>query len=90
MVAKSYIRLIILSVFIFLNSKLMYSMNNLSLEISLEKAHSLYTDNNLLIIDVRTKKEWEMTGIIPGSILISMHDNNNLERKDFLYLYHSK
>ena len=40
MVAKSYIRLIILSVFIFLNSKLIYSvMNNLNLEISLEKAH---------------------------------------------------
>ena len=34
----------------------MYSMNNLNLEISLEKAHSLYTDNNLLIIDVRTKR----------------------------------
>ena len=84
MVAKSYIRLIIISVFIFLNSKLIYSMNNLNLEISLEKAHSLYKENNLLIIDVRTKKEWEMTGIIPDSILISMHDNNNLERKDFL------
>ena len=81
MVAKSYIRLIILSVFIFLNSKLIYSMNNLNLEISLEKAHSLYKENNLLIIDVRTKKEWEMTGIIPDSILISMHDNNNLKEK---------
>ena len=30
------------------------------------------------------KKEWEMTGIIPKSILISMHDNNNIERKEFL------
>ena len=40
-------------------------MNNLNLEISLEKAHNLYKENSLLIIDVRTKKEWEMTGIIP-------------------------
>ena len=84
MVAKSYIRLIIFSVFIFFNNKLAYSMDNLNLEISLEKAFKLYKENNLLIIDVRTKKEWEMTGIIPKSILISMHDNNNIERKGFL------
>ena len=84
MVTKSYIRLIILSVFIFFNYKLIYSMNNLNLEISLEKAHNLFKENSLLIIDVRTEKEWKMTGIIPNSILISMHDNNNLERKDFV------
>ena len=84
MVAKSYIRLIIFSVFIFFNNKLAYCMDNLNLEIGLEKAYKLYKENSLLIIDVRTKKEWEMTGIIPNSILISMHDNNNLERKTFL------
>ncbi len=59
-------------------------MNDLNLEITLEKAHELYEKNNLLIIDIRTEKEWEMTGVIPNSILISMHDNNNLERKSFL------
>ena len=59
-------------------------MDNFSLEITLDKAHSLYKEENLLIIDVRTAKEWKMTGVIPGSILISMHDDNNLERKSFL------
>ena len=59
-------------------------MDNLSLEISLDKAHRLYKEENLLIIDVRTEKEWKMTGVIPDSILISMHDNNNLERESFL------
>ena len=84
MVAKSYIRLILLIILICFNYKLIYSMDNLSLEISLDKAHSLYKEENLLIIDVRTEKEWKMTGVIPGSILISMHDDNNLERKSFL------
>ena len=59
-------------------------MDNFSLEITLDKAHSLYKEENLLIIDVRTAKEWKMTGVIPGSILISMHDDNNIERKSFL------
>ena len=78
MVAKSYIRLILLSVFILLSSKLIYGMDNINLEITLDKAHSLYEKEKLLIFDIRTKKEWEMTGVIPNSILINMHDNNNI------------
>ena len=81
MVAKSYIRLILLSVFILLSSKLIYGMDNINLEITLDEAHSLYEKEKLLIFDIRTKKEWEMTGVIPNSILINMHDNNNIERK---------
>ncbi len=84
MVAKSYIRLILLSVFILLSSKLIYGMYNINLEITLDKAHSLYEKEKLLIFDIRTKKEWEMTGVIPNSILINMHDNNNIERENFL------
>ena len=84
MVAKSYIRLILLSVFILLSSKLIYSMDNINLEITLDKAHSLYEKEKLLIFDIRTKKEWKMTGVIPNSILINMHDNNNIERENFL------
>ena len=84
MVAKSYIRLILLSVFILLSSKLIYGMDNINLEITLDKAHSLYEKEKLLIFDIRTKKEWEMTGVIPNSILINMHDNNNIERENFL------
>ena len=84
MVAKSYIRLILLSVFILLSSKLIYGMDNINLEITLDEAHSLYEKEKLLIFDIRTKKEWEMTGVIPNSILINMHDNNNIERENFL------
>ena len=84
MVAKSYIRLILLSVFILFSSKLIYGMDNINLEITLDKAHSLYEKEKLLIFDIRTKKEWEMTGVIPNSILINMHDNNNIERENFL------
>ena len=83
MVAKSYIRLILLSVFILLSSKLIYGMDNINLEITLDKAHSLYEKEKLLIFDIRTKKEWEMTGVIPNSILINMHDSNNIEREIF-------
>ena len=84
MVAKSYIRLIILSVFILLSSKLIYGMDNINFEITLDKAYSLYEKEKLLIFDIRTKKEWQMTGVIPNSILINMHDNNNIERENFL------
>ena len=61
MVAKSYIRLILLSVFILFSSKLIYGMDNINLEITLDKAHSLYEKEKLLIFDIRTKKEWKMT-----------------------------
>ena len=84
MVAKSYIRLILLVILASLSYKFIYSMNNLSSEISLDKAYNLYKEKKLLIIDVRTKNEWEMTGVIPDSILINMHDNNYIERKNFL------
>ena len=84
MVAKSYIRLIILSVFILLSSKSVHSMDNINFEITLDKAYSLYEKEKLLIFDIRTKKEWKMTGVIPNSILINMHDNNNIERENFL------
>ena len=59
-------------------------MDNINSEITLDKAYSLYEKNKLLIFDIRTKKEWKMTGVIPNSILINMHDNKNLERENFL------
>ena len=84
MVANSYIRLILFSVFFFFNYKFIYVMENLAQEINIDKAFSLYKERSLLIIDVRTKKEWKMTGVIPNSILINMHDDNNLERESFV------
>ena len=59
MVAKSYIRLILLSLFILLSSKLIYGMDDINLEITLDKAYSLYEKEKLLIFDIRTKKEWK-------------------------------
>ena len=43
-----------------------------------------FIKKKVLIIDVRTIKEWQMTGVIPNSILVNMHDDNNIERKNFL------
>ena len=59
-------------------------MDNINSEITLTKAYSLYKKEKLLIFDIRTRKEWQMTGVIPNSILINMHDDNNLERESFL------
>ena len=59
-------------------------MENSKVNISLEEAVSLYKKNKLIIIDVRTAKEWSMTGVIPKSILLNMHDDNNQERSNFL------
>ena len=59
-------------------------MENSKVNISLEEAVSLYKKNKLIIIDVRTAKEWSMTGVIPKSILLNMHDDNYQERTSFL------
>ena len=84
MVAKSYIRLIAVSVIIFFNNTYLKSMDDVNFEMNVNEAYSLYKESNLIIIDVRTVREWQMTGVIPNSILANMHDENNLERKDFL------
>ena len=84
MAAKPNIRLAICIIFILFLDTVVFSMDQLNYEIEIDKAHTLYKNNNLLIFDVRTENEWNMTGVIPNSILISMHDNNNQERKGFL------
>ena len=58
-------------------------MDNKNIELGLEKALNLYQKKgDILIVDVRTaKKEWEMTGVIPKSVLINMHDDDNQERE---------
>ena len=84
MATSSYFRLSIILIFILFNNLVSYSMENSKVNISLEEAVSLYKKNKLIIIDVRTAKEWSMTGVIPKSILLNMHDDNNQERSNFL------
>ena len=79
----SYFRLILFSLLFFANHVVL-SMDNVKSELTLQEAHSLYINKNLTIIDVRTINEWKMTGIIPTSILINMHDDKYQERKGFV------
>ncbi len=84
MVTKSYFRLILFTILIFFSNPLLYCMDNKNIELGLEKALNLYQKGDILIVDVRTTREWIMTGVIPKSVLINMHDDDNQERKEFL------
>ncbi len=84
MVTISYFRLILLNILFFLINTLLYCMDEFNIELKLQEALNLYKSNNIIILDIRTANEWKTTGIIPNSILISMHDENFLERKDFV------
>ncbi len=35
--------------------------------LSVEQVHTMQQNNNALVIDIRTEKEWQTTGIIPAS-----------------------
>ena len=87
MATKLCTRLIkIFSIVIFLLSPLNFLFSNNSMEsyeISLTQAFELYKENKLLIVDIRTEKEWQSTGIIPNSKLLSMHDNQYNEIENF-------
>lgn len=37
----------------------------------------LESDDELILIDVRTPGEWQQTGVIPNSVLISSHEVQN-------------
>ena len=84
MVAVTYFRLILFSILFFLSNHVILSMDKVKSELTLQEAYSLYINKNLTIIDVRTISEWKMTGIIPTSILINMHDDKYQEKKNFV------
>ena len=87
MVAKYYfrlIKLIVLTLLIFSPTTTLISNNMNKFDISLEEAFDLYNKKEILIVDIRTETEWQMTGVIPNSELINMHDNQHNERADFL------
>ena len=81
MVTKLYFRIIFLC-FILLSWN-GYS-ENIMKSLNLQEAHDSYIDNKIIIVDVRTKKEWKETGIIPNSILLNMHNDNYEENKNFV------
>ena len=55
-----------------------------NINISVNQAHESYKSNKLKIIDIRTLKEWKMTGTIPNSYLINMHNEDFSENINFL------
>lgn len=85
MVTKYYFRLIIYFLFFILSNNILIGEDKMKkIEINVESAAKKYEVKQIKIIDVRTLKEWKMTGIIPGSILINMHNEDFSENTDFL------
>ncbi len=54
------------------------------INISIIKALESYKSDKLKIIDIRTFKEWKMTGTIPNSYLINMHEEDFSENLNFI------
>ena len=85
MVARFSFRLILFFLIFF---KLQCTLNGQDkmkdINISISKALEGYKSNKLKIIDIRTFKEWKMTGIIPNSYLINMHEEDFSENLNFI------
>ena len=85
MVTKYSFKIILLFFVLFLNVIELKSDNKMrNFEITINKAFQSYTKNELAIIDIRTVREWKMTGVIPQSYLINMHTEDFSENPDFL------
>ena len=54
------------------------------INISIKPALESYKSKKLKIVDIRTYKEWKMTGIIPDSFLINMHEEDFSENINFI------
>ena len=86
MVAQFNFRLIVIHLlFFFTCHTTLISQDNMhNLNIEIKTAFKSYYANELKIIDIRTVKEWKMTGIIPNSYLINMHNEDFSENTNFL------
>ena len=85
MVARINFRLIILFLIFFKFQCALNSQDKMqNINISVDQAHESYKSNKLKIIDIRTLKEWKMTGIIPNSYLINMHEEDFSENLNFV------
>ena len=85
MVAKYNLKIILFFCVFILNVIELKSDNEMTnFEITISKAYQSYKENELVIIDIRTVREWKMTGVIPQSYLINMHTEDFSENPDFL------
>ena len=68
MVTRINFRLIIILLFFFKFQGTLNSQDKMKdINININEALESYKSNKLKIIDVRTHKEWKMTGVIPNS-----------------------
>ena len=85
MVARVSIRLILFFLIFF---KFQFTLNSQDkmkdININIIQALESYKSNKLKIIDIRTFKEWKMTGTIPNSYLINMHEEDFSENLNFI------
>ena len=85
MVTRNCIRLVtFLLLFICINNILISEDNVSNIDLKVNDAIDEYRFKKLKIIDIRTEKEWKMTGIIPGSYLLNMHNEDYSENKYFI------
>ena len=85
MVTRLYFRLKLFILIFFITNYNLLSDESLKMSnINSTYAFELYKNKKLIIIDIRTSREWKSTGVIPNSLLLPMHDENNMERKDFI------
>ena len=47
-------------------------------KISVQEAHRLSTNEEILLIDIRSEQEWKQTGVAPQAHTISMHQEGGL------------
>ena len=85
MVARINFRLIIFFLIFFNLQGAINSQDKMKdINISINQAVDSYKSKKLKIIDIRTHKEWKMTGIIPNSYLINMHEEDFSENINFI------
>ncbi len=85
MVTRLNFRLIIFFLIFFKLQGTLKSQDNMEdINISINQAIESYKSKKLKIIDIRTHKEWKMTGVIPNSYLINMHDEDFSENTNFI------
>ena len=85
MVAKLNFRLIIFFLIFFKLQGALNSQDTMKdINISINQALESYKSKKLKIIDIRTYREWKMTGIIPNSYLINMHEEDFSENINFI------
>ena len=85
MVARINFRLIVFFLVFFKFHDTLSSQDKMKdININISQAIESYKSNKLKIIDIRTLKEWKMTGIIPNSYLINMHEEDFSENLNFV------